>query len=467
MMKKYVICVLIATLVLPFCLSACREPELPVREPTALDAEEYRNYAEEVFLNLDDFPSLARQGLRFTPEYVLEDGDYEEKECLPTAENLAASFDPNKGVVVLFNGLQVDDGRRRNVGMGSTCLTAERREHKNDPTYTADDIAYFQGADEETGYDLGKLFYDNGYNVFTFHWEMFADYYGGTFLDLVVTPNVVSKQIWSTENGVYAAYTDENGNSHSTSPVDAINGSVAEWFVAEYCRMTKALTSVFPSYQTANKDVRFVAHSMGGMLCVAGSTLLKLVADDGQLPLALTSNRIALLDSYTMDGKDGTIAWSGYPFCTEGNYYTALHLLVEHYDTAVEFYINEGYTVPFFNVEGLGSLRFDTEQKAFVGTGSAYANEILSLCPVVLIRPYFQNVNVPTVWMDGHNPMREWYFFSLVYDAPTVDGFTVPTARMSDAEIKAQRGCYYEMVIADSSVPETVGCADDVFNKLS
>lgn len=448
-------------------LSACH-PSHGNRLYERFEADSYRDYASEVKLNVDKYPELARQGLRLITGYGNGSYGYADEADPSDEDVIRASFDPAKGILVIINGLQLKVGRDHNVNM-----QAESRVKELEIFDVDNEIEYFTSdPNNNQSYDLGKYWRDNGYNVFYFHWEMFADYYGdGSGADTTNAPFEIQERVWTTDNGVQAAYM-RDGQAHSTEPGEAVNGSVAELFAADYLRMANAVKAVYPDYGKAKHDVRIAGHSMGGVLTVGAGLLLNLIAEKGGLEQGFVPNRLALMDSYLGDSSksDYTISWSGkkYIVAKNGNglcnYIAALDMLVNKFGVAAEFVCNEGFTVPFLSVPGFpySETYFDEDAQAFAGANGVQANLILQLCPIVLVRPYFASVK-GTIAFNGHNSVREWYLSTILYDAPKAGDVTVPTARMSDAEVRALRGRYFVMVNERKLRCETVRCDDDEF----
>lgn len=494
-----VICILLGGM-----LVACNADSHPAIELDydILEAEEYRDYAKEIHLNVEDYPELDRQGLKLITGYP--DGDYGDalESRAETADVIRESFDPQKGILVIINGLQLNTGRNENANMQSNSRMEELALLESG-AFDYDEIDYFTSdSRSHQAYDLAKYWRDNGYNVFYFHWEMFSDYYAGSMLDAVSSPDAVQERVWTRDTGVQAVYV-RNGVTAMTEPGTAVNGSVAEWFAGEYLRMANAVKEVYPDYYDDDShDVRIAGHSMGGLLTVAASALINLLGEDGQVGQGFVPNRIALMDSYLglSFTPDLTVSWSGKKYSqfvtADGkdascNYFAALRMLTEKYGVAAEFYCNEGFIVPFLNVKAILNssdvLKFSEEEGKFVDYNSDIANTILFYCPVVLLRPYFASMHGAAM-TDGHNPIYEWYLSSVLYDAPTVvnpvkeidwlnyaGGYNysrgrantsiniVPTARATDAQIRSARGNFYVMRNDRTLNCETVRCDDDTF----
>lgn len=468
--KAFAIFILAICLVLSCALVAC-DPKVVIPDPEVyevsydnLQADSYRDYASEVKLNVDKYPELERQGLRLVTGYsnnyyaVADEGRPDDVEVI------RQSFDETKGILVIINGLQLNIGRNKNANMQSDSRLDELELFGKE-----NDITYFTSDEKnEQTYDLAKYWRDNGYNVFYFHWEMFADYYRGSLLDMAEAPPAIQERIWTQDTGVQATYV-RGGKTYMTELGEAVNGSVAELFAAEYLRMATAVAEVYPGYASSNKDVRIAGHSMGGLLAVASSTLLNLLAGAGQLPIGMAPNRVALMDSYlgVSSHPEYKISWSNkdyiHPDGDESccNYIAALDMLVNKFGVAAEFVCNEGFVVPFFT-----ALNYNEDYGYFQNTCAKYANKILEFCPIVLVRPYFCAVS-GEIMFNGHNAVREWYLSSLLYDAPVTKpaagSMTVPTAKMSDADVRAARGNYFVMCNDMKRACETVRCDDDYF----
>ncbi len=470
----------IAMLILALCacmLVACggdRSKTLTIDHTSVLlKADGQYDYISDVRLNTEKYPELERQGLRLITGYG---DDYSTaNEIVPDNSNaIEQYFKQDKGIMIIINGLQLGVGRYNNVNMQSDSRLAELERYGKDK-----DIDYFKNdSKSEQNYDLGKYWFDNGYNVFYFHWEMFADYYNkGSIADTGRGPGEVQERIWSTDTGVQAAYT-RGGKTYMTEFGEAVNGSLAEWFAADYMRMAAAVSEVFPDYATSTHDIRIAGHSMGGVLTVAGGTLLHMLSDANKLPKAFVPNRFSLMDSYLAisSNPDLTVSWSGKKYyalpddpddSSDGgycNYIPALDLAVNTYGVAAEFVCNEGFLVPFKNMAGAYETHFDEDTKRFDGDYSDVANYILDLCPIILVRPYFSGLTTNSMAANGHNAVREWYLSTILYDAPKAGDVTVPTARMSDKDVRSLRGRFFVMNNERKNWCETVRPDDDDFS---
>ncbi len=464
---KMLLALLLACVVLACTFAACDKPQgappLDKYEPSYdfLIADEYRDLASEVRLNTAEYPELARQGLRLVTGYDASDYAHAKEGAADDVEVIRRHFDPSKGILVLIHGLQMNSGRNRNTNM-----TSENRLGELELFGDENEIDYFASdANGAQTYDLAKYWMDNGYNVFYFHWEMFADYYKeGGLLDMGRSPIEVQERIWTRDTGVQAVYV-RGGKTYMTEPNKAVNGSVAEWLATDYLRMAAAVSEAFPNYGEEGRDVRFAGHSMGGVLTVASSALLNLLCEDGKLDARFAPNRLALMDSYlgSSASTEYTVAWSGkkYAAPTDSlngcNYIPALDMLVNRFGVAAEFICNEEFLIPFLLL-----AKYNETLQGFEGENAKYANKIFELCPIVLVRPYFAGVSLP-IFVNGHNAIMEWYLSTILYDAPKADGRPVPTARMSNEEVRAARRNFFMMDNERMANCETVRCDDDIF----
>ena len=96
------------------------------------------------------------------------------------------------------------------------------------------------------------------------------------------------------------------------------------------------------------------------------------------------------------------------------NYLCAIEGLALRYNVAIDYYVNNGWLVPF-----LSMTSFDTELGKWVKTGpldmAVTANRVMAVSTIVIIKPYFAGVS-DWVTTSGHNPVREWVLSSYLYD---------------------------------------------------
>lgn len=463
-MKKRILsitaCLMLVTCLTVGAMSGCTDKLK--REKTVLDADKYIDYASTVFINSERYPELSKQGLFMVTGFDETDYSAALQEEADATDVIKNNFDPNKGILIIINGLQLDVGRNTWASMCADSRTAEISQLGIDG-----DADYFKSDENsEQIYDMSKYWFDNGYNVFYFHYEMFSDHVnanGGT--DALGAPFAVCDRIWTRDNGAQAVLSDGT----FTEAGAALNGySVAEYFAAEYLRAVNEVDKLYPAYKDAEKNIACAGHSMGGALTVAGNILLNLLSESGAVSKGLIPSRLELMDSYVGIGGSGNIAWTGNPYVngnTGDTYVTALEMLVNVFDVAAVFYSNKSYMVPF---QGMTKWNEETHkfEKVAMENYTVLANRILQVAPIVVIEPKFAAVNGAII-LNGHNAIREWVLTSILYDAPVVtDGentYKVPTAAMSNEDILAARGCFYDMTAADNV--ETVRCNDDKFTR--
>ena len=435
-MKKSLSFILIVTIFVAclLCLTACGEDK--PRDPFgAFKTDSFKDYAS-LDLNYDDFPTLnadARwQGLYFVkgyqaateahklafnnPEGIARQVPIEvpaEGDAFLEGEN---AFDPSKPIIIIIHGVQMGDGRQSNA------------------YYWIDNG--LEDDESDVGGDLSTFFYDaeknienKAWNVFYFHYEQFADA-EGTGKDTAKMAAAVSKIVascWTMgEDGkgakiIEADYVDDsNPGDGKWSEEAAFNGSICEFFVAEYTRMMNSVTAKYSDYAENHDEIRFVAHSMGGVMTTSSVTLLTALADAGEMDVRLLPDRIALLDPYVGDygNTNLKVAWSGKSI---ENFRTAYLNGLKYYKSikggVVEFYVNSTYGfVPYTAGDSDNPLRYEKELK--------------EVCAYTVLYPYFRNVDPATAAIGtGHNSIREWYFYSYtckpinVYDESDVSLF--------------------------------------------
>ncbi len=468
-----------------------------------LISTDYIDYANTVYLNTEEYPALADMGLTLVSEYSSTDYDCYTEVDADNEDNIRQYFDPTRPSIIIINGVAFGGGRYGRGGMSASNHVAE---FSSNLYIEEEELDYFTSDPNSLQtYALSKYWYDGvsgkeKYNIFHFHYTRFADTLDSTqdvggALKATVT---VHDNIWSDNNGVQALYRASNGEIVATESGKAINGySVAELYAAEYLRAFGFVDELYPDYKNSGKRTYVASHSMGGVMSVAGNVLLKLLSDDGQIPMALTPSRLLQMDSYVgAFGKDDTsrLSWTDKPYCTvstkdknsgetitkstaSANYLAALRRLAINYNVAIDFYMNEGYSVPFTVM-----ANFREDAKEWVGVRGEEANFIMEYSAMVRLHPLYADMN-GSIITDGHNPIREWVLTSYIYEAPTVtvDGvtYTVPTAAMSNEDVIAARGTYYiqksknpDGTVSDvlgsytGHYVETVRCNDDYFAKV-
>lgn len=464
-MKKFV-AFLLCTAIMSSLLIAfmgCNDSDAYQINTALLSDNGYIDYAKEVEVNVETYPTLSDQGLFIVSGY--DEDNWAIEVDADDATNIKNHFDPTLPSIIIVHGVQLMTGRHR--------------------------LAYYVAASQGDQFDLSCIFHsgenaqEQKWNTFYFHYEKFADAEGsGTTAGM--NPTDTEKRIWmrGTDNaGIQFVQPDG-----TYSGQDALSHSLAEWFSAEYIRTMNCINAEFPEYAKSGNEIRTAAHSMGGALTVATVSLLNILSLEGQLSRDLLPDRMAMLDSYIGGGGKDTfkISWSDKKYINgspRSNYFYSLENIVKQADIAVEFYYNQKGWVPF-----TGKLAAsEAQQKKEL----IYFKEISELAPMILLYPAFsdvvQNPRPGGVGVNGHNAIYEWYFTSykfgsinyydksdfvideLDYDMGSLKlgakpiG-TVPTASTPTEQIRKMRGLSVEMKrVWMTNEYATVECDDDVF----
>lgn len=418
-MKKIILILVCLTLILSVCFafSACNGETVAPLDFSRFRTDEFKNYTD-MYLN-ENMSSLTvegkKQGLFLVTGYDGGTVDYKgrpvpDEVSVNDAEAVASNFDPDKPTIVIIHGVQPSEGRYSN--------------------------AYFWG-DNHMGYDveLSELFYDpsqnfenRGWNVLYFHYEQFVEAEGnGKDADLMGNAVIeVNKAIWTMgENGIGSRIIEVDENNQGTwSQEAAFDGSICEYFAAEYLRFMNNVTTAFEDYLTQRDEIRFVCHSMGGVTTVSSVTLLTAMAEAGEIDKAYLPDRLALIDPYVGIYGDQTlkIAWSGKSI---ENFRETYLLGIQYYKKisggVVEFYVNsEVGVVPYMVIGSEGSLE----------------KELMTECAYSVVIPQYRNVSI--VFSGGHNAMREWYFYS--YTTQPVRLYNEEDAQLVNREYVLREG---------------------------
>ena len=470
--------------------------DMPAERWTAIQdtmmASTYRDYAETCDVN-SSYPQLAHLGLKLVVGHGDNPTDKSHNDWTDTKEvdaddetALRNNFDPTKPILILTHGIQIAEGRYIHAMMSSECRPAEIAAgiDENPSPYFAQAVGDYAGR-----IDLSKYYTDNGYNVFYFHYENFADSLSDDGFGMAAV-SVVTNLIWSNVN---CKAVIKQGDQY-VEISDGLTGqfSIAEYYVAEYIRAMNKICEIYPDYANAKKQIWSAAHSMGGVVNVASNFLLTQVADAGQISKNLLPCRLIQMDPYVGAG-DPVISWTQKHAINNSAcdaYATALEILSYKYDIATYLVCNDGFAVPCMFAFALWSDEDNcfTEPSGEISTEisdfSTCINRILAVAPFVVAKAYYPATlgESPMAGTVCHNGMREYALASIFYDAPTatMDGktYTVPTVKMSDAEIKSLRGyiffqTHYEydengQVVMDDGKPvdsialdETIRCDDD------
>lgn len=512
-----IICCLALVLCLLVGLAACNSKK--TEEPTeserdlaikkALMADSYQNYAETCDLNLTKYPELGSMGLKMItgcgdegqPGFDKNTNNWRQIHEVETDDvaKLQQYFNPDAQTLILIHGVQFNEGRYGIATFQSDCRPSEKHLDTNPAPYFAEAVGTYEGS-----IDMSKYYRDLGYNVLFFHYENFADPINSdNFSSSLDAVDQVTNVIWCNDN--CTATFLRQGQAVASDPADTFtNGKfcVAEFYVAEYLRWINAVKQAFPDKDFANTNagITTAAHSMGGVVNVASNFLLSQVAEAGYMSVKLMPTRMMQMDPYVGMAEDHVIAWTGEKYLSNvecDTYATALEILVNKYNIGCVYACNNGFAVPCMMVFAL----WDPEQQIFTNhlgeidtNYSAFScaiNRILAVAPFVVLQAYYppsENDEMPGIaGTCCHNAIREWVLSTILYDAPTVtkDGktYTVPTMKMSAADIKALGGHFFyqiryvyddqgnivyeddEKTIPEESAEftETIRCDDDTF----
>ena len=461
----------------------------------SLFASSYRDYA--TLCDVDSkYPQLAHLGLKLITGYGDNEQDKSNNNWADTKEAnaddktaLQQYFDPTKPILILTHGIQIKEGRYIHALMGSDCRPAEIAAgiDENPSPYFEQAVGSYTGS-----IDISKYAKDNGYNVFYFHYENFADSLSDDGFGMSAV-SVVTDMIWSNKN--VKAVIDQSGTYVEVEDGFTGNFCIAEFFVAEYIRAMDAICELFPDFANEKRTIYSAAHSMGGVVNIASNFLLNLVADAGQISKNLVPSRLIQMDPY-VGAADSIISWTDKHAVCNSNcdaYATALEILSYKYDVATYLVCNDGFAVPCMAVFAIWSDDDNcfTEPDGTISTNisdfSTCINRILAVAPFVVAKAYYpatlgEGVMAGTVC---HNGMREYAIASILYDAPTatMNGktYTVPTMRMSNEEIKNLRGYIFMQThyqydengqpvkdefghyVDRDDLDETIRCDDDLY----
>ena len=472
----------------------------------ALMADSYQNYAQTCDLNLTTYPELGSMGLKLItgcgdegqPGFDKNTNNWRQIHEVETDDvaKLQQYFNPDAPTLILIHGVQFNEGRYGIATFQSDCRPTEiiNNIDPNPAPYFAEAVGTYTGS-----IDMSKYYRDLGYNVMFFHYENFADPLNSDdFSSSLDAVDQVTNVIWCKDN--CTATFLRNGQAVASDPANTFtNGKfcVAEFYVAEYLRWINAVKQAFPDKDFANTNagITTAAHSMGGVVNVASNFLLSQVAEAGYMSVKLMPTRMMQMDPYVGMAEDHVIAWTGEKYLSNvecDTYATALEILVNKYNIGCVYACNNGFAVPCMMVFAL----WDPEKQVFTNhvgevetnySSFSYAiNRILAVAPFVVLQAYYPYCGSSVIaGTECHNAMREWVLSTILYDAPTVtkDGktYTVPTMKMSAADIKALGGHFFyqfryvydddgNIVYEDDGTPEentesteTIRCDDDTF----
>lgn len=423
-MKKSICFIIIASIIMTsFCiLGACDKDEgwqkVKVADTNLYSDNEYIDYAEEVYFDLEKYPDLTDTGLFWTK------WDEETKSIIQIpadSEEGAALIDPNKPTLINVHGM-LTDGHYKQETFNLNKKIANPLEFDLD----TEDVS------------MVYLWLREGWNVGNYHYNKFAS---------EISPKVIEEKIWSIEGKSGVRYRHENGDYES----HISEYCLAEHFAADYIRAMNYLPDTMGS-----KEIRFASHSMGGQLTTAGIFLLTELSNVGQLDKSKLPDRNTLLDPYFsttktigskvlyMGPENINIRWSDKKIVSNNTGITMLECLkdLEANGIALEYYTNDD---------------------SFLKLGMAnLVEEFKTLTTYSIVYPNWSG-NGYSILTDGHNGVREWYLCSII--APPVKDITngenseeiCPSASMATDKLKALKGTEYKIVDGTT----TVNASDD------
>lgn len=459
-MKKLMSVLLVCCLIMSglAVFAACNKEEVEVakayspNDAIIADPSSYIDYAANIDLNTEKYPSLADMGMGLF--YVSGFNERGRAQYVdPETDDGAAVFDVNKPTVVITHGVQMDGGYS---GAGEYCSTssdykAELLDPDSPYTWTGvyDNIADVLDESTDT-IDMKYIYWKQGYNVAVFNYHNFSD---SKKTELSGIGNF-TLGFGPVEQNVLAGYgafamIKQSDGSVITTDNDALNGySISQYFAAEYVRAMSKISNYDKS-----QDVIFMAHSMGGFILPLASQLLTELVKAEQLDAAFLPDRICLQDPYMGIGlcaadENATVSWTGKKYIDGSSrhvWLACLENLVIGYDIAVEMYVLTSRAVAFFLIievrtdeDGLVSL------EPYADSGYYMVNQLTAyseVCP-----DYTKNGEQH---MYGHNGIREYYMLTKAQAAQTVacgdSTVYVPSAALTTEQLKGVRGYSYIM----------------------
>lgn len=381
---------------------------------TNLYADQYVDYAKEVFFDVEKNPDMAEMGLFWTK------WDEETKSIIQIAadsEEGAALVDPTKPTIINVHGVLMNG----HLGQEKYNLNSK--------------VANPAEFDLDTNYvPMNYLWLREGWNVANFHYNRFAS--EGIF------PHIIEYKIWTNDSEWGVRYRHADG---TFSDKDVTQYTIAEHFAAEYIRAMQLLPK-----EMGQKEIRVAAHSMGGQVSTATLFLLTELADDGQLPFSQLPDRFALLDPYFsstielvgktnyLGPKNANIRWSGKPIVENHVGKMMIECLK---DIAANNIVIEHYTYENVIKSGMDFL----------------VPELIKLSSYVILVPDYEGDGY-TLMSDGHNGVREWYLCSLL-NGPIKDitngsnsGEFAPSASLPTEEIAKLKNKEFLQVAGFSTV---------------
>ncbi|HOO23223.1 MAG TPA: hypothetical protein PKY53_06045 [Clostridia bacterium] len=386
----------------------------------------YIDYANEVFLDVENYPDMREMGL-FWAEWdntqskaVLKDADSEEG---------AALIDPAKPTIIMVHGMLTDGYYHQ-----EPFYLGSKSGNPSEFGLTTDSVSMI------------NLWILEGWNVGVYHYNRFGSEAG---------PAPIEAKIWGIdgEKGMRIQHEDASYSDNVTEY------SLAEHFVAEYLRAMNLLPETM-----GDREIRVAAHSMGGELMSASIFLLTEVSSAGQLEYKKLPDRYALLDPYFstnidmgdkmmyMGPKDMTIRWSGKQIVNNNTGYTTIECLKD------------------LAANGI-ALEYYTNKESFLKASMPedITEDLKAISVYVIVNPDWKYYGRGySIISNGHNGVRDWYLCSIKGDMvkngdPQAVITVAASAKTPTSIILAQRGMAF--TLAEGS--RTVHPNDDIFVPLT
>ena len=271
----------------------------------AMYAEEYPDYAKDVYLQYVDDPELSAEEndkleseLYETGLYWIDVDENGEVVWVPAdSEEGAAIIDTSKPTVVNIHGMMMDGA------------TSVEQYFVNPVIGSAGELRLPAGTDYAKVKTL-KLWIDQGWNVGIYNWARFT-------AESIMFWNIESK-VWATNGPTNVRWADSDGVQHDYP----MQYSMGELFAADYIRAVNRLPADF-----GKSEIRFTAHSMGGQLLASGAFLLHEVSqgENAQISPDKLPDRLTMDDTFfgvkmsiagtsvDMYNSGLTVRWSGKP----------------------------------------------------------------------------------------------------------------------------------------------------------
>lgn len=377
------------------------------------------DYAENVYLNTEKYPLLNDQGL-FTLTWDETTNALVSKRAW--SADGAAAIDPNKPTAIFIHGWQ------------ATVPNAQIKRPPDTLNPTLVDVSYYTDADlaADGKYYQPKTWLDEGWNVLSFDYNRFAVAF-----------------IFEAEESIYygghLAFMDNEGN---WSDYDASEYSLCQFFAAEYIRTMKAVGP-----EMGKEEIRVTGHSLGGIMTVTSSNLIYELSKEGQLPASQVPERLALLDTYVTFSEmvgallsdagakhyasDTPISWSGLAPVEndKGKTYLSYVKNMSEAGIAIELYLLDADGA--FNAFRVPMLSFDGR-----------ILQVMDYAASVIYVPKPVSSNMAG---EGHNAIRELYYESIVRGIGLDGGGEGVSAKMSTADILANKGVIYRITSGDDA----------------